>query len=111
MSARIELVDPHPASLDVPDRWRAIHAAAPQVAATMLAYVAQMAVSMRPSTARAIETAGRSAGKVVIDMVEGKRALDLRRWTAKADPEMAGRHRGGCHRPDRVVPSRAVAGA
>ncbi len=67
MSARIELVDPHPASPDVADRWRAIHAAAPQVAATMLAYVAQMAVSMRPSTARAIETDLRMLAGFLID--------------------------------------------
>ncbi len=28
--------------------------------------------------------------KVVIDMVEGNRAVDLRRWTAKADPGWLG---------------------
>jgi len=36
--------------------WAPIHAAAPQLAATMVAYVAQISVSMRPSTARAIDT-------------------------------------------------------
>jgi hypothetical protein len=40
VSARIELLEPHPASGDVPERWATIHAAAPQVAATMLAYLA-----------------------------------------------------------------------
>ncbi len=32
--------------------------------------------------------------KVVIDMVEGNSAADLRRWTAKSEPA-AGRHDGG----------------
>ncbi len=40
----------------VPARWQAVHAAAPQLAATMVAYVAQMGVSMRPSTAKAVDT-------------------------------------------------------
>ena len=52
----VELVDAHPEPVEVPEKWTVIHAAAPRLAATMLAYVAQMAVSMRPSTARAIET-------------------------------------------------------
>jgi integrase len=67
VSARIELLEPHPASGDVPERWATIHAAAPQVAATMLAYLAQMTVSMRPSTARAIETDLRMLGRFLID--------------------------------------------
>ena len=54
-------------SLDVPARWRVIHAAAPQLAVTMLAYVAQMGVSMRPSTARAIETDLRMLAGFLID--------------------------------------------
>jgi integrase/recombinase XerD len=41
---------------EVPAPWAAIHAAAPQVATTMVAYVAQIGVSMRPSTAKAVET-------------------------------------------------------
>ncbi|HSH60878.1 MAG TPA: hypothetical protein VK988_14825, partial [Acidimicrobiales bacterium] len=36
--------------------WAPIHAVAPQLATTMVAYVAQIRVSMRPSTARAIDT-------------------------------------------------------
>lgn len=40
----------------VPAKWRAVHAAAPGLAATMLDYVAQIAVSLRPATARAVET-------------------------------------------------------
>ena len=48
---------------------------------------------------------------VVIDMVEGNSAADLRRWTDQRRPGLAGRHRGGGHRPGRVVPGRAVAAA
>jgi hypothetical protein len=55
VSVPVELTVPDPVA-DVPVPWRAIQAAAPQLAATMLAYVAQMSVSMRPSTVRAIDT-------------------------------------------------------
>ena len=41
---------------DVPASWLHVHAAAPQLAFTMVAYVAQMGVSMRPATAKAIDT-------------------------------------------------------
>ena len=41
---------------DVPDKWLAIDAAAPVLAATMLAYLAQISVSMRPSTVTAVQT-------------------------------------------------------
>lgn len=41
---------------EVPGSWRTIHSAAPQLAETMVAYVAQIGVSMRPSTARAVDT-------------------------------------------------------
>ncbi len=41
---------------NVPAPWAPIHAAAAQLAITMVAYVAQICVSMRPSTARAIDT-------------------------------------------------------
>jgi hypothetical protein len=51
----------------VPVTWQAIHAAAPRLAATMLAYVAQMAVCMRPSTTRAIETDLRILARFLID--------------------------------------------
>ena len=47
--------------------WAGIHAVAPQLAATMVAYVAQMDVSMRPSTARAIDTDLRIFARVLID--------------------------------------------
>ncbi len=40
----------------VPQRWTAIHVAAPQLAATMLAYLDQIAVSQRPATVRSVET-------------------------------------------------------
>ena len=46
---------------------------------------------------------------VVIDMVEGNSAADLRRWTDQRRPRLAGRDRGGGHRSGRVVPGRAVA--
>jgi integrase len=42
-------------SSNVPQKWAAIEAAAPALAATMLAYLAQIAVSMRPSTVRSTE--------------------------------------------------------
>ena len=40
----------------VPPRWAAIHAAAPQLVATMLAYLDQIAVSQRPATVHSVET-------------------------------------------------------
>jgi integrase len=39
----------------VPETWQRIDAAAPQLAATMLAYVDQIAVSLRPNTVHAVE--------------------------------------------------------
>ena len=39
----------------VPPKWQPIHAAAPQLAATMLAYLDQVSVSLRPQTVRAVE--------------------------------------------------------
>ncbi len=47
--------------------WVPIHTAAPQLATTMVAYVAQCAVSMRPSTARAIDTDLRIFAGFLID--------------------------------------------
>ena len=47
---------------------------------------------------------------VVIDMVAGNAAADLRRWTANADPAWLAGDQGGGHRSGRVVPRRAVAG-
>ena len=44
------------ASSGVPEKWVSIDAAAPVLGATMLAYLAQIAVSMRPSTVTAVET-------------------------------------------------------
>ncbi len=55
------------APADVPLGWRAIHAAAPQLATTMFTYVAQIAVSMRPSTARAVDTDLRIFAGFLID--------------------------------------------
>lgn len=40
----------------VPERWVVINAVAPQLAATMLAYLDQIAVSQRPNTVDAVET-------------------------------------------------------
>jgi integrase len=40
---------------DVPEKWVAIDAAAPTLAATMLAYLAQISVSMRPNSVRSAE--------------------------------------------------------
>ena len=62
----VELTIPHYAA-DVPVAWRDVHAAAPQLAATMLAYAAQMTVSMRPSTVRAIETDLRMLAGLPVD--------------------------------------------
>jgi len=45
-----------PAQPVVPQAWMQIAAVAPQQATTMVAYVAQIGVSMRPTTARAVET-------------------------------------------------------
>jgi site-specific recombinase XerD len=42
-------------SSNVPDKWVAIDAAAPVLAATMLAYLAQIEVSMRPNSVRSTE--------------------------------------------------------
>jgi integrase len=51
----------------VPDRWRAINAAAPQLASTMLAYLDQIAVSQRPATVHAVETDLRIFARFLID--------------------------------------------
>ena len=40
----------------VPSSWDQINAAVPQLAVTMLAYLAQVTVSFRPSTIRATDT-------------------------------------------------------
>jgi hypothetical protein len=54
-------------SPEVPDKWIMIHAAAPLLVATMLAYLAQITVSMRPSTVRATETDLRILAGFLID--------------------------------------------
>jgi hypothetical protein len=54
-------------SSDVPEKWAAIDAAVPALAATMLAYLAQIAVSMRPSTVRSTEADLRIFAGFVID--------------------------------------------
>ena len=43
-------------SSNVPDKWVTIDAAAPALGATMLAYLSQISVSMRPGTVRSTET-------------------------------------------------------
>lgn len=52
---------------DVPKKWVAIDAAAPLLADTMLAYLAQIEVSMRPSTVRSTETDLRIFAQFLID--------------------------------------------
>ena len=42
-------------SPEVPPKWVTIHDAAPLLVATMLAYLAQITVSMRPATVRPTE--------------------------------------------------------
>jgi len=51
----------------VPERWVAINVAAPQLAATMLAYLDQIAVSQRPATVHAVETDLRIFAGFVVD--------------------------------------------
>jgi site-specific recombinase XerD len=51
----------------VPDTWQRIDAAAPQLAATMLAYVDQIAVSLRPNTVHAVEIDLRVFARFLID--------------------------------------------
>ncbi|HYA44611.1 MAG TPA: tyrosine-type recombinase/integrase, partial [Acidimicrobiales bacterium] len=46
---------PRPARAVVPSKWQAVHAEAPDLAATMLAYLDQVAVSLRPQTVKAVE--------------------------------------------------------
>jgi integrase len=55
------------APAEVPAPWAEIHAAAPQLATTMVAYVAQIGVSMRPSTVRAVDTDLRIFAGFLID--------------------------------------------
>lgn len=55
------------AASDVPQKWVAIEAAAPVLVATMLAYLAQIAVSMRPSTVRSTEADLRIFAGFLID--------------------------------------------
>ncbi len=52
---------------EVPEKWVTIHATAPLLAATMLAYLAQITVSMRPATVRATETDLRILAGFLID--------------------------------------------
>jgi integrase len=54
------------ATVEVPAKWRAIHRAAPTLAVTMLRYLEQVGVSLRPSTVHAVEVDLRAfAGFVV----------------------------------------------
>lgn len=54
-------------SPEVPAKWITIHDAAPVLVATMLAYLAQITVSMRPATVRATETDLRILAGFLID--------------------------------------------
>jgi len=54
-------------SPEVPDKWITIHNAAPLLVATMLAYLAQITVSMRPATVRSTETDLRILAGFLID--------------------------------------------
>ena len=47
---------PRPAPVTVPPQWRAVHQAAPRLAVTMLRYLDQITVSLRPATVRAVGT-------------------------------------------------------
>ena len=51
----------------VPERWIGIHRAAPQLATTMLAYLDQITVSMRPSTVTATSTDLRMFASFLLD--------------------------------------------
>ena len=51
----------------VPETWKRIGAAAPQLAVTMLAYVDQIAVSLRPNTVHAVEVDLRVFAGFLID--------------------------------------------
>ena len=46
--------------------------------------------------------------RIVIDMVDGNTAADLRRWTVEGGSGVAGGHRGGRHRSRRELPGRAL---
>lgn len=54
-------------SPEVPEKWVSIKAAAPVLVATMLAYLAQIAVSMRPGTVRSTEADLRIFAGFLID--------------------------------------------
>lgn len=50
-----------------PERWAQVHSATPQFAVTMLAYLAQITVSMRPATVTSTETDLRTVAMFVLD--------------------------------------------
>ena len=54
-------------SSDVPEKWVGIDAAAPVLAATMLAYLDQITVSMRPNSVRSTEADLRILAGFLID--------------------------------------------
>ncbi len=56
MNAPAKKRQARPDATVVPAKWEPIHRSAPQLAATMLAYLDQVAVSLRPQTVRAVET-------------------------------------------------------
>ena len=69
-------------SPEVPDKWVTINATAPLLVATMLAYLAQITVSMRPATVRSTETDLRILAGFLIDLTD--RYLDRPVTAAKA---------------------------
>ena len=54
-------------AVEVPAAWEVIHAASPQLVTTMLAYVDQIEVSLRPQTVKAVETDLRIFAGFVVD--------------------------------------------
>ncbi len=67
MSAAVPMSSDPGGAVEVPVAWEVIHVAAPQLVATMLAYVDQVAVSLRPSTVKAVGTDLRIFAGFVVD--------------------------------------------
>ena len=67
MSAAAPMSSARTGAVEVPVAWELVHAAAPQLAATMLAYVDQIAVSLRSSTVKAVATDLRIFAGFVVD--------------------------------------------
>ena len=52
---------------DIPDAWTPIHDTAPLLAATMLTYLDQVKVSLRPSSVRGIDSDLRAFARFLVD--------------------------------------------